>query len=83
MTNCTEKRTRNSKEKMTYEKMEQMSAYYVKPSELFEVLRISDGKGYELISQKAIPSFRYGKAIRIKRTDALNIIKNGIPEMVM
>lgn len=80
MTNYTEKRT---KEKMTFEKMEQMSAYYVKPSELFEVLRISDGKGYELISQKAIPSFRYGKAIRIKRTDALDIIKNGIPEMVM
>ena len=73
----------NKKEKMTLEKMESMNAYFVKPSELFEVLRISDSTGYDLISHHFIPAQKYGKSLRIKRTDALQIIKEGIPAAVV
>ena len=65
-------------EKMTVEKMEQMTDYFIKPSELFNILRISNGAGYSLIEQNLIPAQKYGKSYRIKRVDALRIIKEGI-----
>ena len=65
-------------EKMTVEKMEQMTDYFIKPSELFNILRISNGAGYSLIEQNLIPAQKYGKSYRIKKVDALRIIKEGI-----
>lgn len=74
-TNVIEK---NITKKMTMEKLEQMTDYFIKPSELFDILRISNTAGYSLIYQNLIPAQKYGKSYRIKRVDALRIIKEGI-----
>lgn len=78
MLNHTDLKENNISKKMTMEKLEQMTDYFIKPSELFDILRISNTAGYSLIYQNLIPAQKYGKSYRIKKVDALRIIKEGI-----